>query len=103
MLSLPVHAGYHHSYMDSRLRIPNVRANAVAQAVGRWDFSAHDYTDEELVHGALVMFEHAFTMPEVSDFVIPSGSLIIKPSHELSLNYESRQNRRIFVRLQSGL
>jgi 3',5'-cyclic-nucleotide phosphodiesterase len=89
--------------MDSRLRIPNVRANAVAQAVGRWDFSAHDYTDEELVHGALVMFEHAFTMPEVSDFVITSGSLTIISSRELSLNSESRPYRRFSICLQSGL
>ncbi|KAF8545148.1 hypothetical protein BDD12DRAFT_800572 [Trichophaea hybrida] len=52
------------------------RAKVIRQAVGQWDFSAHDFSDEELVYCAQTMFEHAFTMPGVSDFVIPSDRLI---------------------------
>jgi len=59
--------------MGSRVSIPIARATDVEEMVGRWDFSAHDYSDEELVHCAQTMFQHAFTMPEVSEFVIPPG------------------------------
>ena len=57
----------------SQVRISQTRAEVVEQAVGSWNFSAHDFSDEELVHCAQTMFKHAFTMPEVSGFVIPSG------------------------------
>ncbi|KAI5847518.1 hypothetical protein BZA05DRAFT_457606 [Tricharina praecox] len=59
-----------------RVRIPITRANDVEKAVGRWDFSAHDFSDEELVHCAQTMFQHAFTMPEVSEFVIPPDRMV---------------------------
>ena len=58
-----------------RIRIPKERAIVVEQAVGRWDFSAHDFSDEELVHCALIMLEHAFAMPEVAEFAVPTGRI----------------------------
>lgn len=64
------------SSTGGRIRIPNPRATAVAEAVGRWDFSAHDFSDDELIHGALVMFEHAFTMPQISEYVISSDGVV---------------------------
>ena len=65
--------------MRSRVGIPKSRALVVEKAVGRWDFSAHDFSDEELVHCAQTMFEHAFTMPEVADHVIKSGTSSLWP------------------------
>lgn len=65
--------------MGRRVRISVSRAKEVEEAVGRWDFSAHEFTDEELVHCAQTMFQHAFTMPEVADFVVPPGKN--QPSH----------------------
>jgi len=76
-----VSVGPHHSFsMRSRVRIAKSRAEVIRQAVGQWDFSAHDFSDEELVYCAQTMFEHAFTMPEVLGFVIPSGMspLVVK-------------------------
>jgi 3',5'-cyclic-nucleotide phosphodiesterase len=60
--------------MSRQLRISTSRAQAIEKAVGAWEFSAHDYTDEELVYGAHVMFEHALQMPEVSEYKITSGN-----------------------------
>lgn len=44
------------------------------RAVGTWEFSAHDFTDEELLQGAFYMFEHALQMPELEDFKISPGN-----------------------------
>lgn len=45
------------------------------QSVCRWDFSAHDFSDDELLLCAFEMFMHAFTMPEVEEWRISSGQL----------------------------
>ena len=49
----------------SDLQVSSERRDAVAKAVGTWHFSAHDFTDDELVCGALVMLQHALNMPEL--------------------------------------
>ncbi|KAI5810809.1 hypothetical protein BZA77DRAFT_161499 [Pyronema omphalodes] len=59
-----------------RIRVPKNRAEVARRAVGGWDFSAHDFSDDELVFCAQTMFEHAFTMPEVADYVISSDRLV---------------------------
>lgn len=43
------------------------------KAVGEWAFSAHDYTDDELVYGALCMLKHALEMPELEKWSMPEG------------------------------
>jgi 3',5'-cyclic-nucleotide phosphodiesterase len=48
----------------------------VAKAVGTWSFSAHDFTDDELLHGALVMLEHVLSMPELEKWRMTTGELI---------------------------
>lgn len=45
----------------------------IKQAIGSWSFSAHDFTDEELVYSALLMFQHALQMPEVAAYQLPLG------------------------------
>ncbi|KAL2260511.1 hypothetical protein VTK26DRAFT_5455 [Humicola hyalothermophila] len=47
----------------------------ISSAVGRWHFSAHDFTDDELVVAALVMFKHALSMPELDPWRIPTDQL----------------------------
>ena len=34
-------------------------------AVGSWSFSGHDWSEEELIYAALLMLQHALTMPEL--------------------------------------
>ncbi|KAF2084288.1 HD-domain/PDEase-like protein, partial [Saccharata proteae CBS 121410] len=54
---------------------PNPERRAfVAEAVGTWAFSAHDLTDDELLYGALVMLQHALTMPEVERWRMDEGT-----------------------------
>ena len=45
----------------------------VEDAVGAWAFSAHDFTDDELLYGALVMLKHALQMPELERWAITEG------------------------------
>jgi hypothetical protein len=45
----------------------------VEGAVGTWAFSAHDFTDDELLYGALVMLKHALKMPELERWAITEG------------------------------
>ncbi|KAI9695029.1 MAG: 3',5'-cyclic-nucleotide phosphodiesterase [Bathelium mastoideum] len=42
------------------------RRAIVAAAVGTWAFNADDFTDDELLYGALMILEHALKMPEVA-------------------------------------
>ncbi|KAL1613000.1 3',5'-cyclic-nucleotide phosphodiesterase [Paraconiothyrium brasiliense] len=44
------------------------RKEVIARAVGTWAFSAHDFTDDELLFGALLMLKHALKMPEVEEW-----------------------------------
>ena len=45
----------------------------VAKAVGRWNFSAHEFCDDELAHAAFLMLRHALDMPELEHLRIPAG------------------------------
>jgi len=49
------------------------RRVVVQDALGTWAFSAHDYTDDELLYAALVMLKHALQMPELDKWRIPEG------------------------------
>ncbi|KAJ6260980.1 hypothetical protein Dda_3645 [Drechslerella dactyloides] len=60
---------------DSKIRVSPHRHELVRQSVCRWDFSAHEFTDDELLLCAFEMFNHAFTMPEVEDWRISPGQL----------------------------
>lgn len=49
----------------------------VEEALGTWAFSAHDYTDDELLYGALVMLKHALQMPELDKWMLTEDELIV--------------------------
>lgn len=51
------------------------RREKIAAAVGSWHFSAHDFTDDELLHAALLMLQHALAMPELEKWRISTESL----------------------------
>jgi hypothetical protein len=53
--------------------VPFEKQSEIAAAVGRWDFCAHDFTDDQLVVAASVMFKHAFSLPELEQWEIPTG------------------------------
>ncbi|PHH88697.1 hypothetical protein CDD83_7194 [Cordyceps sp. RAO-2017] len=52
------------------------RQVAVATAVGHWQFSAHEFSDDELLVAAMLMFKHALAMPDLERWRVPTGQLI---------------------------
>ncbi|RPA78721.1 HD-domain/PDEase-like protein [Ascobolus immersus RN42] len=60
----------------SNLRISPNRLEIIKRAVGVWNFSAHDFTNEELLQCSVIMLEHALKMPEVEEFRMPTDKLI---------------------------
>lgn len=56
-----------------RIAVSSHRKPVIAAAVGSWHFCAHDFTDDELVEAAVVMFKHALSMPELANWRMPTG------------------------------
>ncbi|ROT35885.1 3',5'-cyclic-nucleotide phosphodiesterase regA [Sodiomyces alkalinus F11] len=61
---------------NASLSVSSERQAVVADAVGRWHFSAHDFTDDELLVAGMFMFRHALAMPELEHWRIPADQLI---------------------------
>ena len=45
----------------------------MAKAIAQWNFSAHAFSDDELVHAAFLMLQHALDMPELENYRLPAG------------------------------
>lgn len=65
------------------------RREVIAKAIGTWAFSAHDFTDDELLYGALLILKHALAMPELEHWGMPDG----KPLLALILSSANRMFR----------
>ncbi|RDA90682.1 hypothetical protein CP533_4666 [Ophiocordyceps camponoti-saundersi (nom. inval.)] len=52
------------------------RQTALALAVGHWHFSAHSFSDDELLVASMLMFKHALAMPELERWRVPTKQLI---------------------------
>jgi hypothetical protein len=70
-----------HANENSEFDLSQDRRTVVEDAVGTWAFSAHDYTDDELLYAALVMLKHALHMPELDKWSIPEGKFKIHIQH----------------------
>lgn len=44
------------------------REEELKRALGRWDYSGHDYSEEELIHAASYMLQHALALPELEEW-----------------------------------
>ncbi|KAI8963905.1 3',5'-cyclic-nucleotide phosphodiesterase regA [Daldinia sp. FL1419] len=67
---------------ESEDRIGNVRVSVpsdirshISEAIGMWHFSAHEFCDDSLLIAAILMFKHAFSMPELEQWRIPTEQL----------------------------
>ena len=58
---------------SARISVSSHRQAEIAEAVGRWHFNAHLFSDDELLVAALVMFKHALSVPELEHWRIPTG------------------------------
>jgi len=72
-----------HSDVD----IESDRLATISKAVGGWSFSAHEFSDDELLQGALIILEHALQMPELKHWRMSKGivSLTRKENGETNL------------------
>lgn len=60
------------------LGVSSERQAAIAAAIGHWHFSAHDFSDDELLVAAMMMFKHTLSMPELDRWRIPAGMWLAK-------------------------
>jgi hypothetical protein len=58
------------------INIEPARRALVVEAIGSWSFSAHEFSDDELLIAALTIFEHALMMPELEKWKINTGTLV---------------------------
>lgn len=56
-----------------RISVPVERRENIENAIGSWYFSAHDFTDDELLHAAMLMLQHALVMPELEHWRLSAG------------------------------
>jgi hypothetical protein len=56
-----------------QLNVSSERRAEIGVAVGQWSFNAHQFTDDELIVAAMVMFRHALDMPELETWRISTG------------------------------
>ena len=64
-----------YSYSCRELDIRPERENYVRERIGCWDFTAHEFTEDELVFAACEMLQHAFCMPELENWRLTSNEL----------------------------
>ena len=67
--------------MFRELYIVDDRAAQIARAIGTWNFSAHDFSDDELVHAASLMLQHVLQMPELEKWRLPAGKSLVTGSN----------------------
>jgi len=58
-----------------RIWVPSEKQAEITEAVGKWHFCAHSFTDDELIFAAAVMFNHALAMPELEAWRLPTDQL----------------------------
>ncbi|KAF4124153.1 3',5'-cyclic-nucleotide phosphodiesterase [Geosmithia morbida] len=59
-----------------QISVSSERQAEIADAVGHWHFSAHLFTDDELVVASMIMFKHTLSMPDLEKWRIPTDQLI---------------------------
>lgn len=62
-------------FQDRELDIDPTREGLVKEQIGRWDFTAQAFSEDELVFGACEMLQHAFRMPELEQWKLTPGEL----------------------------
>lgn len=70
---LALHTFGYSAYIVSDFHLDQDRKAIVAKRVGTWAFSAHEFTDDELLYGALVMLQHTLQMPELERWNMTEG------------------------------
>lgn len=51
------------------------REEALSHALGSWAFSGHDFSEDELIHAAFLMLQHALTVPQLDKWRLSAVDL----------------------------
>jgi 3',5'-cyclic-nucleotide phosphodiesterase len=62
-------------FQEHELNINPDRHSFIREQVGSWKFSAHEFSEDELVYAACQMLQHAFTLPGLEQWQLTSGEL----------------------------
>ncbi|KAL4881348.1 hypothetical protein BJY04DRAFT_63851 [Aspergillus karnatakaensis] len=62
---------------DGEFHVDEDREEYVRQRLGQWDFTAHEFSDDELVFAAYEILQHAFSIPELEQWRLTPGELRI--------------------------
>ena len=60
--------------MNRDLVLDPARRNIIAKAFGSWDFAAHDFGEDELLYGVLLILQHALKEPELEKWRVTEGN-----------------------------
>ncbi|KAL4779297.1 hypothetical protein BJX76DRAFT_94015 [Aspergillus varians] len=60
---------------DGEFEVTEEREAYVKERLGQWNFTAHEFSDDELVFAAYSMLQHAFTIPELDEWRLTPGEL----------------------------
>lgn len=61
---------------SAHISVSSERKSAIAAAVSNWHFCAHSFSDDELLVAAMLMFQHALSMPELEHWRLSTEQLI---------------------------
>ncbi|KAJ5934149.1 hypothetical protein N7466_003696 [Penicillium verhagenii] len=62
-------------FQERDLIIKPERAIFIKEQIGQWNFSAHDFSEDELVYAACKMLQHAFKLPGLEQWYLTPGEL----------------------------
>ncbi|ESZ93712.1 BcPDE2, cAMP phosphodiesterase [Sclerotinia borealis F-4128] len=62
-------------YGNLRVTVALDRREMIVHAISSWQFSAHDFTDDELLYASSLMLQHALSMPELEKWRISTENL----------------------------
>ena len=85
------------------------RESLLASSIASWAFSAHACSDDELVHIACLMLQHALNMPELEKWRLPAGkpfaTILIRTERNRILMYfcSLSRSQKILVSQPSSL
>ncbi|KAL2823174.1 hypothetical protein BDW59DRAFT_100000 [Aspergillus cavernicola] len=60
---------------DGDFHVSEEREEYVRQRLGQWNFTAHEFSDDELVFVAYEILQHAFIVPELEEWQLTPGEL----------------------------
>lgn len=64
-------------FLFRELHVSDERRLLIDRKLGDWDFSAHDFSDDELMYAACAMLKHAMSVPEVAPWRLTDGTFFV--------------------------